>query len=79
MTNFEKIKSMTVEELALFFVKLAPKNEFRIISQGWCSHCQKTTPGYNKNCPLDMEGCPYSKVEIIINWLNLQVECMFHQ
>ncbi|MDL2273886.1 hypothetical protein LJC34_05040 [Oscillospiraceae bacterium OttesenSCG-928-G22] len=74
MTNYEKITSMTDGELAAFLVELAPKSEFRLISREWCSHCQTDIIGGEENCPLDTTGCPYSKIEMIMHWLNLQSE-----
>ena len=75
MTNFEKIMSMTVEELALFLIELAPTDEFREINEAWCRYCQKNALGFLDACPLDVDGCAYSKTEIVEKWLRLQSEC----
>lgn len=63
MTTFERIKNMSVEELADFITDLVSECDYG------CMHCS-----FYINSECSSEPCPYSDMRGCIDWLNSEVK-----
>lgn len=72
MTNFEKVKAMSIDELAEFIDKQATEP----IGDDFCSnYCEHREPNYG--CKFEQKhngpNCAYDDLELIIEWLDSEV------
>ena len=66
-TNYNRIRNMSVEELAKFI------DEYGLFSADICySHCEKTT-GNKYKCPYDEKNRDEHCIDCVIEWLNSEV------
>lgn len=70
MTNFEKIKSMSIEEIEELMYDLEYNGVMEYVGRVLCEYCERKNDG---KCPgLKMGHCPHDQNEIA-DWLMLEV------
>ncbi len=74
-TNFDRIKAMSVDELASFLAEKAVNGDFIVMADGYiCSKCKRENGGH---CPTpDDSDCMYNEDDTatIKRWLEGEVE-----
>lgn len=69
MTNYDRIKNMSVDEIA----KHIDTHDDKLGGEICCRHCEKTT-GKKYRCPYDEEERDGKCIECIKEWLLSEVE-----
>lgn len=73
MTNFEKIKSMTLDELSVFFAQTVRHDIIEVADRYICRKCRAD---HNGTCPMVDDICPYDRGDVatVSLWLEGEAE-----
>ena len=77
MTNYEKIKSMTVEEMAEFIKSMVDDNEVHNVACYGCIHygTHHSNPQYKGTDLYECEDCSCEGIGLdLVKWLKSEVE-----
>lgn len=71
MTNYERLKSASVEDLAALIAKIDSDIDFDV----WhCRHCEYRTQAYGCDLPEPLPCSSMSHADCVAEWLNHEVE-----
>lgn len=73
MTNIEKIKAMSTEELAKYLLDLGGYSIQTMLDHHYCTKCKQESGG---KCPMTENDCRYGydDEKLLIGWLEAEVE-----
>ena len=77
MTNFERIKAMTVEEMAIFLKSMVDENETHDVACYGCINygTHHADPANKENGLYECEGCDNEGIGLdLVKWLEREVQ-----